>query len=133
MLHHYLLKARLQKEGEHHVGDEMMRKMIELVVFGAKPFFVGMATTSACVLLATFLLAKLQLTVTLWAVLFAASLLSVLGAGVYLHLVRKKQNEGFALPGEIPPEMKRELMPYITMMIGITVVVALMMIFPMVI
>jgi hypothetical protein len=33
LLHHYLLKARLQREGEHDVRFESMKKVIQLAVF----------------------------------------------------------------------------------------------------
>jgi len=126
------ISARARRILNASVGNEMMRKLIEIVVFGAKPFLATMATTAGLVLVATFLVAQLELTLILWVALFAASLLSVLGAGAQLHMVRKKKAEGFALPGEIPPESKRELMPYITIIIGLVVAMALMGTFPMI-
>jgi len=114
------------------VGKEMMRRLVEIVVFGAKSFFATMAATSGLVLIATFLVAQFSLTLTLWVVLFVAALGAVLGSGVYLHLIRKRQTKGFALPGEIPPEAKRELLPYATIVIGLAVAMALMGTFPMI-
>jgi len=103
-----------------------MKRLIEILVFGAKPFFATMAFTAAGALIATFLISRFRLTLTLWVVLFVASLTAVMGSGIRLHFVRKQKTEGFTLPGEIPPEGKREILPLVTIIVAMFVVLGLL-------
>jgi len=109
-----------------------MKRVVEAVITGAKPFLIGLTIILLSLAVATFLIAQLGWTFRRWMVAFVGTLAVVLAAGVSLHVKNKRQTGGYTLPGEACARMKRDRVPHLVVMLGFLVVAALWIILPLV-